>query len=50
VAQIAEGLRRIFEKRHLSVKPGCGWLKGDRLFEDGVRHGLRRQVQAQSGA
>ena len=34
-------LRSIFERRHLSVKVGCGWLPGDWLFEDGLRRGLR---------
>ncbi|MEY2685979.1 MAG: putative HTH-type transcriptional regulator YdcR, partial [Pseudomonadota bacterium] len=34
-------LRKIFENRHLSMKPGCGWLPSDWLFEDGVRRSLR---------
>lgn len=34
-------LRKIFENRHLSMKPGCGWLPGEWLFEDGVRRSLR---------
>jgi len=34
-------LRRIFENRALRVKPGCGWLPGDWLFQDGVRRALR---------
>ena len=34
-------LRKIFENRHLSMKPGCGWLPGDWLFEDGVKRSLR---------
>jgi DNA-binding transcriptional MocR family regulator len=34
-------LRKIFENRHLSMKPGCGWLPGSWLFEEGVRRGLR---------
>jgi len=34
-------LRRIFENRALRMKPGCGWLPGDWLFQDGVRRGLR---------
>lgn len=34
-------LRKIFENRHLSMKPGCGWLPGPWLFEEGVRRGLR---------
>lgn len=34
-------LRRIFENRTLRMKPGCGWLPGDWLFQDGVRRGLR---------
>lgn len=34
-------LQHIFETRHLALKPGCGWLPGDWLFEDGVRRSLR---------
>ncbi len=34
-------LRRIFENRALRMKPGCGWLPGDWLFQDGVRRSLR---------
>jgi DNA-binding transcriptional MocR family regulator len=34
-------LRRIFENRALRIKPGCGWLPGDWLFQDGVRRSLR---------
>jgi len=34
-------LRRVFENRALRMKPGCGWLPGDWLFEDGVRRSLR---------
>ena len=34
-------LRRIFENRALRMKPGCGWLPGDWLFEDGLRRSLR---------
>ena len=34
-------LSKIFEHRHLGMKPGCGWLPGDWLFEDGVRKSLR---------
>lgn len=34
-------LRKIFENRHLSLKPGCGWLPGDWLFEDGLKRSLR---------
>lgn len=34
-------LRKIFENRHLSMKPGCGWLPGDWLFEDGMKRSLR---------
>ncbi len=33
--------RRIFENRALLMKPGCGWLPGDWLFQDGVRRSLR---------
>jgi DNA-binding transcriptional MocR family regulator len=34
-------LRQIFENRHLSMKPGCGWLPSDWLFGDGVKRALR---------
>ncbi len=34
-------LRRIFENRALRMKPGCGWLPSDWLFQDGVRRSLR---------
>lgn len=34
-------LRRIFENRALRMKPGCGWLPSDWLFQEGVRRGLR---------
>lgn len=34
-------LRRVFEARALRMKPGCGWLPGDWLFEEGVRRSLR---------
>ncbi|HSI58299.1 MAG TPA: PLP-dependent aminotransferase family protein [Ideonella sp.] len=34
-------LSKIFEHRHLGMKPGCGWLPGDWLFEEGVRKSLR---------
>jgi DNA-binding transcriptional MocR family regulator len=34
-------LRRVFENRALRMKPGCGWLPGDWLFEDGLRRSLR---------
>jgi DNA-binding transcriptional MocR family regulator len=34
-------LRKIFENRHLSMKPGCGWLPSDWLFGDGVKRALR---------
>src|SRR5207237_3682992 len=33
-------LKQIFENRNLALKPGCGWLPHDWLFEDGVRHSL----------
>ena len=29
------------ETRRLALKPGCGWLPNDWLFEDGVRRSLR---------
>ncbi len=34
-------LRKIFENRHLSMKPGCGWLPDAWLFEDGLKRSLR---------
>ena len=34
-------LRRVFENRALRIKPGCGWLPGDWLFEEGLRRSLR---------
>ncbi|MDP2164054.1 MAG: GntR family transcriptional regulator [Hydrogenophaga sp.] len=34
-------LRRVFENRALRMKPGCGWLPGDWLFEEGLRRSLR---------
>ncbi len=34
-------LRRIFENRALRMKPGCGWLPGEWLFQEGVRRSLR---------
>lgn len=34
-------LRRVFEARALQMKPGCGWLPGDWLFEEGLRRSLR---------
>ncbi len=34
-------LRRIFENRALRMKPGCGWLPGDWLFQEGMRRSLR---------
>lgn len=34
-------LRRVFENRALHMKPGCGWLPGDWLFEDGLKRSLR---------
>ena len=35
-------LQQIFEKHTLEIKPGCGWLPNDWLFEDGVRRSLRQ--------
>ncbi|TAL88206.1 MAG: GntR family transcriptional regulator, partial [Rhodanobacter sp.] len=35
-------LSRIFENRSLRMKPGCGWLPGEWLFQEGVRRSLRR--------
>lgn len=34
-------LRRVFENRALRMKPGCGWLPGSWLFEEGLRRSLR---------
>lgn len=34
-------LQHIFESRQLALKPGCGWLPNDWLFEEGVRRSLR---------
>ena len=34
-------LRRVFENRSLDLKPGCGWLPGEWLFEEGLRRSLR---------
>jgi DNA-binding transcriptional MocR family regulator len=34
-------LRQIFENRALRMKPGCGWLPSDWLFQEGVRRSLR---------
>lgn len=34
-------LRRVFENRALRMKPGCGWIPGDWLFQDGLRRSLR---------
>ena len=34
-------MRRIFEHRSLSLKPGCGWLPEEWLFGEGVRRSLR---------
>lgn len=34
-------LRRVFENRGLDLKPGCGWLPGEWLFEEGLRRSLR---------
>ena len=34
-------LRRIFENRALRMKPGCGWLPNDWLFQEGMRRSLR---------
>lgn len=35
-------LKQIFENRNLALKPGCGWLPHDWLFEEGVRRSLRQ--------
>lgn len=34
-------LRRIFENRALHMKPGCGWMPSEWLFQEGVRRSLR---------
>lgn len=34
-------LQQIFENRNLPLKPGCGWLPHDWLFEEGMRRSLR---------
>lgn len=34
-------LRKIFENRRLTMKPGCGWLPHDWLFEEGLKRSLR---------
>src|SRR5690606_449071 len=34
-------LRRVFENRALRMKPGCGWIPGEWLFQEGVRRSLR---------
>ena len=34
-------LRRVFENRALRMKPGCGWIPGDWLFQEGLRRSLR---------
>lgn len=34
-------LRRIFENRALRMKPGCGWMPSEWLFQEGVRRSLR---------
>lgn len=34
-------LRRVFENRALRIKPGCGWLPSDWLFEEGLKRSLR---------
>ena len=35
-------LKQIFENRNLELKPGCGWMPNDWLFEDGMRRSLRQ--------
>lgn len=35
-------LQRVFENRSLPIKPGCGWLPSEWLFEDAIRRGFRR--------
>jgi DNA-binding transcriptional MocR family regulator len=35
-------LRSIFESHRLRMRPGCGWLPGGWLFNDGLQRALRR--------
>jgi DNA-binding transcriptional MocR family regulator len=35
-------LRSIFENHRTQMRPGCGWLPPDWLFEDGVHRAMRR--------
>ncbi|MDO5104104.1 MAG: PLP-dependent aminotransferase family protein [Lautropia sp.] len=35
-------LQRIFEHRGLPIKPGCGWLPSEWLFEEAIRRGFRK--------
>lgn len=35
-------LKQIFENIDMPIKPGCGWLPQDWMFEDGVRRALRQ--------
>jgi len=35
-------LQHIFESRSMALKPGCGWLPNDWLFEDGLRRSVRQ--------
>lgn len=35
-------MQQIFESRRLALKPGCGWLPNDWMFEDGLRRGMRQ--------
>lgn len=34
-------LRRVFENQALRMKPGCGWVPGEWLFQEGLRRSLR---------
>jgi len=39
-------LRSIFESHKLEMRPGCGWLPGSWLFNDGLQRGMRRLASA----
>lgn len=40
-------LQQIFESRQLNLKPGCGWLPNDWMFEDGLRRGMRQVASSE---
>ena len=39
-------LRKIFENRNLALKPGCGWLPHEWLFNEGLKRALRQIAAA----